>query len=131
MEENLTTLLKSSFGIIKKFIRKSGDTAEHITVSENYYVIHKAYHDANRRFLTKTSLYHMCRRYLARHGFSLSGESFFKYFAQTDFSGGIYAFGTMLSACLIVSVAEEITAFNETMCISKLISRPFMRKIRQ
>lgn len=133
MEENLTTLLKSSFGIIKKFIRKSGDTAEHITVSENYYVIHKAYHDANRRFLTKTSLYHMCRRYLARHGFSLSGESFFKYFAQTDFSvGDIYAFGTMLSACLIVSVAEEITAFNQNKRCnsSKLISSVLsMRKI--
>lgn len=114
MEDNLTKLLNSSFGIIKKFSKSTKDTPEHITVSENYYIVHKAYHDANKAFLKKKHLYAMCRRYLARHMFTLSNESFFKYFENTDFSiSDIYALGTMLALCLISSAAEEITALNQ------------------
>ncbi|MFA7186351.1 MAG: hypothetical protein WC082_15730, partial [Victivallales bacterium] len=133
MEVNLTQLLRTSFGAIKKFNRKANDSAEHITVSENYYIIHKAYHDADKAFLKKSPLYIICRRYLARHGFVLSRESFFNYFGQIDFSvSDVYALGTILSCCLIISAAEEIDSLSENRRCnsSKLISSVLsLRKI--
>lgn len=114
MEINLKKLFKDSFNVIKRYSKSGNDSIECVTVSENYYIIHKAYNEADKNFLKKENLYLICRRYLARNGWTVSGESFFDYFGKLNLSiSDVYALDTILSCALIISASDEIKSFGE------------------
>ncbi|MFA6729897.1 MAG: hypothetical protein WCR95_02740, partial [Eubacteriales bacterium] len=114
MEINLKKLFKDSFNVIKRYSKSGNDSIECVTVSENYYIIHKAYNEADKNFLKKENLYLICRRYLARNGWTVSGVSFFDYFGKLNLSiSDVYALDTILSCALIISASDEIKSLGE------------------